>query len=77
MRWDEPGGVGERSGDPVIGTSVDRKGQNLLKPTPIWDHLGWGGMSREGEGPPCYPLFLPCVLLICRASYLKDTLERC
>jgi len=35
-----------RSGDPVIGESGDRKIEpEALKPTPIWDDLGWASAS--------------------------------
>jgi hypothetical protein len=31
-----------------IGEGLD--GDTSLKPTPIWDDLGWSGMNREGQG---------------------------
>jgi hypothetical protein len=30
--------------------NTDRKRLGILKCTPIWDDLGWGGIPREGEG---------------------------
>jgi hypothetical protein len=37
------------------GQAVDHEGKSV-KPTPNWDHLGWGGIPREGgrspESPP-------------------------
>lgn len=36
-----------------VGADEDRVIEEAkpLKPTPIWDDLGWSGMNREGEGP--------------------------
>jgi hypothetical protein len=38
--------------DPVIGKARNPtpNGAQSLKSTPIWDHMGYGGMSREGGG---------------------------